>query len=97
MTSLTISQLSIELIEILSILDVDLDYLLGQIVNFFNITSIPVRSRLFLPDTTANWTRIGLMATAAAAPSKANAASGAISAANGLIPPRPPPLLLPPP
>jgi hypothetical protein len=54
MTSLTISQLSIELIKILSILDVDLDYLLGQIVNFFNITSIPVRSRLFLPDTTAN-------------------------------------------
>ena len=63
----------------------------------FLFTSTPVRSRLFLPDTTASWTRIGLMATAAAAPRRARAARGAISAANGLMPPSAPPPPPPPP
>ncbi len=55
-------------------------------------TLMCARSRLFRPpDTTASWTRMGLMATAAAAPRRAKAAKGAMRAARGLMPPSPPP------
>ena len=59
-------------------------------------------SLFFLPCTTANWTRVGLMATRVADPRRARAARGAIKAASGAItvpaasrptpvPPPPPP------